>query len=113
MDNMIAYCGLDCAQCDAYIATINDDQALREKTAALWAELNSAPILPAHINCMGCRKDGVKTVFCEHICAIRSCAAEKAIETCGDCARMADCERVAAIHTHRPEAYNNLRGGQA
>ena len=39
----IACCGLDCEQCDAYIATLDDDQALREKTAKLWAELNHAP----------------------------------------------------------------------
>lgn len=39
MKDMIGYCGLDCEKCDAYIATVNDDQALREKTAKLWAEL--------------------------------------------------------------------------
>ena len=39
MRDMIAYCGLDCEKCDAYLATINDDQALREKTAKLWSEL--------------------------------------------------------------------------
>ena len=55
MKKMIGYCGLDCEKCDAYLATINDDQALREKTAKLWAELNNAPILPEHINCEGCR----------------------------------------------------------
>ena len=55
MRDMIAYCGLDCEKCDAYLATINDDQALREKTAKLWSELNHAPILPEHINCQGCR----------------------------------------------------------
>ncbi len=55
MKGMIAYCGLDCEKCDAYLATINDDQALREKTAKLWAELNNAPVLPEHINCEGCR----------------------------------------------------------
>ena len=38
MKKMIAYCGLDCEKCDAYIATINDDQKLRKKTAKLWAE---------------------------------------------------------------------------
>ena len=54
MKEMIAYCGLDCEKCDAYIATINDDQELREKTAKLWAELNNAPIFPEHINCLGC-----------------------------------------------------------
>ena len=43
MHNMIAYCGLDCEKCDAYLATIHNDQALREKTAKLWAELNNAP----------------------------------------------------------------------
>ena len=37
MKAMIGYCGLDCAQCDAYLATIHDDQALREKTAKAWA----------------------------------------------------------------------------
>lgn len=43
---MIAYCGLDCEKCDAYIATINDDQHLREKTAKLWAKLNNARFCP-------------------------------------------------------------------
>ncbi len=42
---MIAYCGLDCGKCDAYLATINDDQELREKTAKLWAELNNPSAL--------------------------------------------------------------------
>lgn len=42
MKDMIGFCGLDCEKCDAYMATINDDQALREKTAKLWAELNNA-----------------------------------------------------------------------
>lgn len=49
MRDMIAYCGLDCEKCDAYLATINNDQALREKTAKLWGKLNNAPILPEHI----------------------------------------------------------------
>ena len=60
MKRFIAICGLDCEKCDAFIATKNDDQALREKTAKLWAELNNAPILPEHINCNGCRTDGRK-----------------------------------------------------
>ena len=69
MKGMIGYCGLDCEKCDAYLATINNDQALREKTAKLWAELNHAPILPEHINCQGCRVEGVKTVFCDVWCS--------------------------------------------
>ena len=33
MKDMIGYCGLDCEKCDAYRATINDDQALREENS--------------------------------------------------------------------------------
>lgn len=108
MKNMIAYCGLDCEKCDAYLATINDDQALREKTAKLWAELNNAPILPEHINCQGCRVDGVKTVFCDSLCEIRQCALSKEVATCGDCPAMKDCQTVGEILSDNPEAMQNL-----
>ena len=33
MRKMIGYCGLDCEKCDAYLATLHDDQELRERTA--------------------------------------------------------------------------------
>ena len=57
---MIAYCGIDCSKCDAYIATITNDSELKTKTAKDWSKLNNATILPKHINCNGCRKDGAK-----------------------------------------------------
>ena len=109
MKEMIAYCGLDCEKCDAYIATINDDQKLREKTAKLWAELNNAPILPEHINCQGCRVKGVKTVFCESICGIRQCAINKGVSTCGECSDLENCSTVGAILENNPSALNNLK----
>ena len=37
MRELIGYCGLDCEKCHAYIATINGDQALREKTASSYS----------------------------------------------------------------------------
>lgn len=110
MRNMIAYCGLDCEKCDAYLATINDDQVLREKTASRWAELNNAPILPEHINCEGCRVDGIKTVFCDSLCGIRQCALKKAVMTCGDCPDMESCHTVGEIISNCSEALGNLKG---
>ena len=110
MKDMIGYCGLDCEKCDAYIATINDDQALREKTAKQWAELNNAPILPEHINCEGCRVDGVKTVFCEHLCEIRKCASKKGFSTCGNCSELGACQTVGAIISNNPAVWENLKG---
>lgn len=109
MKNRIAYCGLDCEKCDAYLATIHDDQGLREKTAKLWAELNDAPIMPEHINCEGCRVDGIKTVFCDSLCSIRQCALKKAVATCGDCPDMEKCKTLEGITGSNPEALENLK----
>ncbi len=108
MRDMIGYCGLDCEKCDAYLATIHDDQALREKTAKLWAELNDAPILPEHINCEGCRVDGVKTVYCESLCAIRQCALKKGMATCGVCQDLKICRTVGTILSEYPDVLTNL-----
>ena len=110
MEKMIAYCGLNCEKCDAYLATIHNDQALREKTAQLWAKLNNAPILPEHINCEGCRADGAKTIYCEQFCVIRQCALKKGVTTCGDCAEFETCQKVGMILSNNPDALKNLKG---
>ena len=109
MKGMIGYCGLDCERCDAYLATVHDDQALREKTARLWAELNQAPILPEHINCEGCRGKGAKTVFCESLCAIRRCAMKKGLSTCGGCPDFAACSTMQAFASQNPTVLENLK----
>ena len=110
MKKMIAYYGLDCEKCDAYLATINDDQNLRKKTAKLWTELNNAPILPEQIDCHGCRGDGTKTIFCNSICAIRQCALKKGVATCGECSYLERCPTVGVIFENSPSALKNLKG---
>ena len=82
---MIGYCGLDCDQCEAFIATRNNDDALRVKVAAEWAKQYGAPIKPEHINCTGCKSAGVKTYYCEQLCEIRKCATRKSLGTCAEC----------------------------
>ena len=109
MDKMIAYCGLDCRKCKAYISTINDDQNLREETAKLWSELNKVLITPAEINCEGCRGVGKKTIYCERLCQIRQCGLKKEIENCGKCSELETCKKVAAIISNNKEAYQNLK----
>ena len=110
MKDRIGYCGLDCGTCQAYLATVHNDQALRERTAKLWAELNNAPILPEHINCEGCRAQGVKTVFCERLCAVRRCALARGVSKCGACPELEGCRTVGEIHANSPDALKNLKG---
>ena len=109
MKKMIAFCGLDCEKCNAYLATKNNDQALREKTAKLWSELNGVEITAEMINCDGCRVDGVKTPYCESLCQIRQCALKENIETCGECSRMQSCANVGTIISNDADALKNLK----
>lgn len=104
----IAICGLDCEKCDAFLATKNNDDALREKTAQLWSKLNNVPILPEHINCEGCRIDGIKTYYCSTMCDIRKCAVDRGFETCAECREIDSCSKVANVFENSAEARNNL-----
>ena len=49
MNKYIAYCGLNCEACEARIATVNNDDDLREKVAKEWSEMNKADITPEMI----------------------------------------------------------------
>ncbi|MDE5755828.1 MAG: DUF3795 domain-containing protein [Clostridia bacterium] len=113
MKKLIAFCGLDCEKCDARIATLNNDDDLRDKVAKLWSEMNGVAITPEMINCEGCRVDGVKTPFCNDLCPIRQCALGKKCETCGDCPAMNECQTVGMIISNNDEALNNLKGNDS
>jgi hypothetical protein len=43
MDKMIAYCGLVCTDCPAYVATQANDRDALERVAAQWREEYNAP----------------------------------------------------------------------
>ena len=111
MNQLIAYCGLNCETCDARIATVRNDDALREKTAALWSRLNGVEITTDMIHCTGCRTDGAKTPYCESMCPIRRCAMEKGYETCKDCCLVDECEMLSPIIGTNAEARENLKNG--
>ncbi len=108
MKDVIAYCGLDCESCDARRATLTNDDELRKKTAEEWSRLNGVEIPPEAINCLGCRVDGVKSPYCESICPIRQCALKKNVATCGECAEMETCEKLAPIVKNNESARKNL-----
>ena len=108
MNQWIACCGLDCETCDARIATIQNDNALREETAALWTKLNGVTITPDMINCTGCRIEGVKTPFCDKLCPVHNCVREKGLNTCADCPQMNDCPMLGRIAANNPSVLERL-----
>ena len=112
MKKLLGCCGLDCENCGAYIATVNDDNEMRIKTAKLWSEWNNSDIPPEAINCLGCRGDGIKAYYCSELCEIRKCALGKDLGTCAECSELAGCKTVKVIHDNNEEAVNNLKAEQ-
>ncbi|MBQ9358410.1 MAG: DUF3795 domain-containing protein [Abditibacteriota bacterium] len=109
MKQLIGVCGLDCEKCDAYIATKNNDEELRKKTAEKWSQMNGVEILSEYLHCQGCRTEGVKTFYCESMCEIRKCARSKGFETCGECAEAEGCGTLGYIVSGNPDALKNLK----
>jgi hypothetical protein len=108
MEKLISCCGLDCAACDARVATINNDDELRKATAEKWRVAFSADISYEMINCTGCREEGQKFNHCS-MCEIRKCVNAKGYNTCGDCSELETCSIVGGILKAVPDALANLR----
>ncbi len=106
-DKQISICGLDCAACPAFIAYKTDDQALREKTAAEWAEQFNVVFKPEQVNCVGCLStEGVHIGHCAE-CEIRACGMKHKVENCAMCADY-PCETISQFIAKVPPARANL-----
>jgi len=99
---MIAYCGLNCSNCDTYLATKEDNDGKREATALKWSKRYKAEIKPEQINCDGCKSDGMKFVHC-NICEIRHCCLSKNADNCAACEHYL-CDTLARFIKLAPEA---------
>ena len=103
MDKMIAYCGLICTDCPAYIGTQTNDQVLLEKTLAQWqAEFNAPGMTLQDVMCDGCLVGGRKCGHCAE-CEMRSCGIERGVANCAHCQDYA-CEKLGQFFTFVPTA---------
>ncbi len=98
---LIAYCGIRCAECHVYVATINNDHALAEKTAREWTESSGVPHRAEDMRCLGCKSDEVFR-WCKE-CGVRGCAAGKERQTCGHCVGYKGCATIAEFLSHLPK----------
>jgi hypothetical protein len=117
MEKLLAYCGINCDECPARIATVENDDALRQKTAEEWYKLY-ANILesfgihglkPEDMNCYGCRSDHGHFIGCT-ACPIKKCCQERNISECASCDEYESCEMLKAFYstaTHK-DAKENL-----
>jgi hypothetical protein len=113
MEPMIAYCGLICSECPAYLATQADDEAELERVAAMWREEYSTPSITVEsVICDGCL--GTTGRKCSHCfdCEIRACAMALNLANCGHCASYS-CGRLEGFFGFVPSARTTLDGIRA
>jgi len=110
MNKIIAYCGLICTDCPAYIATQANDQAALERVAAHWRKEYNAPhITVEFVICDGClADDGRKCGHCSK-CEIRACGVARGVLNCAHCADYA-CEKLESFFGFVPDARVVLDG---
>lgn len=104
---MIAYCGLVCTECPAYLATLEDDDDQRRKVAENWSRDYNADIKPEDINCEGCLPG--RSVYFSHcnVCEIRACGTSRGLQNCAYCDDFA-CERLEPFLEAVPDARGRL-----
>lgn len=113
MAEMIAYCGLICTDCPAYIATQANDRVALEQVAAQWREEYNAPeITVESVTCDGCLGTaGRKCGHCSE-CDVRACAMARAVANCAYCDDYG-CETIARFFGFVPDAQIRLDGIRA
>ena len=100
---MIAYCGLLCEKCPAYIATQTNDHELLRKTSEHWTKEFGTEFSPSDILCDGCRTESVrKSKYCAE-CAIRSCCQDRELDNCAYCPEYI-CDKLQQFFRYAPEA---------
>ncbi|RLC63088.1 MAG: hypothetical protein DRI79_08630 [Chloroflexi bacterium] len=106
-EKMIAYCGLVCTECPAYLATQADDMEALERVAARWSEEFHAPITAAYCLCDGCLSDGGR--LCGHCaeCEVRACAIARGLVNCAHCDDYG-CEKITGFFKFAPGAKATL-----
>ncbi|MBN2495384.1 MAG: DUF3795 domain-containing protein [Deltaproteobacteria bacterium] len=105
-EKMVAYCGLVCTDCPAYIATRTRDRDKAQATAEQWARDYKVEVSIDDVWCDGCPEGGEKCAHCAE-CEIRACARGRAVESCALCDDYA-CERLAGFFELVPQARETL-----
>ena len=104
---MIAYCGLDCAQCPGYLATQSGDPEALAKVAADWSAEYGGNLTVDDVRCNGCQSEsGPWMSHCAE-CKMRACGTEKAVANCAHCPDYA-CDKLTEFFGFVPEAKATL-----
>lgn len=100
-EKIVAFCGIICNECPAFIAKQTDDDELRKQTAEKWST-EEWPLEIDDINCDGCTAGGELITFCA-MCDVWKCGTEKGVINCAYCTEY-PCEKLEMPWSQTPDA---------
>ncbi len=107
MKEMIAYCGLPCHECGAFVAKQDNDDTRRAETAQLWSQRLGIALQRGDINCDGCCADGGTLFLYCRTCEVRGCAEKRGVINCARCAEYV-CEKLERLFHVIPRSKERL-----
>jgi len=84
MKDILSACGLDCYNCECFLATQAQNEAQKADIAIRWSKQYNAELSAKDINCEGCMSDGARFTWCS-MCPIRACVVAKGYANCSAC----------------------------
>jgi hypothetical protein len=92
----LAYCGVDCEECNIYRAMMLGE-ALRPETVQSYQETarkywGVESLDPKQLNCRGCRYEGEDVCVGFRLCPARGCCRTRGLSSCGLCPEWKTCE---------------------
>jgi hypothetical protein len=104
---IIAYCGLLCSDCPAYVATQANDPIALQRVVEQWREEFNAPDMTVESAlCDGCLGEGHKCGYCAS-CEIRACGVARGVANCAHCTDYA-CDKLTTFFSMAPNAQSVL-----
>jgi|WetSurMetagenome_2_1015567.scaffolds.fasta_scaffold21525_4 hypothetical protein len=105
--SLIGFCGIDCGECKAFVATKNNDAVMKKLVAEEWSKSYGHEIKPEGINCVGCVVvEGPHIGYCA-VCEIRTCGVRKKVENCAYCIEYG-CGKLEPVHSRSSKAKETL-----
>jgi hypothetical protein len=104
VDRIIAYCGIVCSECDAYLATrANDLETLARLAQRAQDEFGVEGATAETMLCDGCLADDGRQIGYCATCEIRACAVERGVANCAHCTDYV-CEKLEGFLVQATEA---------
>jgi len=112
MPTLTARCGLNCAECEAYLATQKHDPAELEILVKKWGEMFHKDITVKDVLCDGCTTLSDRHCSYCYECGVRKCAEERQLANCAVCSDYG-CATLTAFWAFAAKSKENLEAIRA